>query len=229
MPISRSEGYRRAVGKEEGGLAAVEAFFESQLGVSLQRITEPEENYLRGDLRCRTGRTIECKRQPIDPVRYKENFVEVCEETHNPRHVTGFADLARILAIDEDQLSSVRVSVRGTQVRFGRPAGLSISVRSMFGSSLTVYVNPGPPAHIYVYESAGLIEVIKDAMRSKGMVRGMGKSNVDTFAVLVPPPRERWTAEIGKAWRYSGDGSEHVAVAELQRILTAPDRNDERV
>jgi hypothetical protein len=40
MAISRSEGYRRSAGKEEGGLAAAEHFFRSVLDLPVRRIEE---------------------------------------------------------------------------------------------------------------------------------------------------------------------------------------------
>jgi hypothetical protein len=88
--VTRSEGYRRGVPKEEAALQVVESFFERELSVRLERITNREENYRQGDFRVNGSKaTIECKRQPIDPVRYPQNFVEVFETTSNPRHEGG--------------------------------------------------------------------------------------------------------------------------------------------
>jgi hypothetical protein len=220
VPISRNEGYRRSRGKEEPGLAVVESFFVDRVGIVLQRITDADENYRFGDLRCPGGQSIECKRQPIDPVRYRKNFVEVCEETESARHADGFRDLARLLDVDEEWLASVPVTMGRARQLFGRP-WLSVSVTSMAGSALTVYVNPGPPAaHIYVYESPALLDSIRRSMRLEGMVRGAGMSNEDTFAVFLPLPSARWTASRDELWQYTGDGTEGAALAMIRRGLS---------
>jgi hypothetical protein len=218
--VSRSEGYRRGAGKEEGGLVVAEKFFGAHVGVELTRVMDADENYLAGDFRAPSGKSIECKRQPIDPVKYANNFVEVCEETRNPRHEGGGVLLAGLFGITEDQLAAVSVTRRGVRTKFGTPEHLSVSVRSIAGSVLTVYVNPGPPAHLYVYESAALMGAIKGAMRFKGLVRGAGMSNEDTFAVFVPAPAARWTTGFGEtSWRLSGPGSEAGLLQRIRQVL----------
>ena len=70
--------------------------------------------------------TIECKGQPIDPVRYPQNFVEVFEITSNPRHEGGLTRVAEILGVPVDDISEARVKNRG--VRVGGPQCVSVSV-----------------------------------------------------------------------------------------------------
>lgn len=222
--LSRSEGYRRGAGKEEAGLVVAESFVDDHVGVQMERITDAEENYWLGDLRAPSGATIEVKRQPIDPDRYPQNFVEVFEVTANPRHQAGFADLSELLGVQPDVLAQTRVRDhrhRGASGLLGRPEAMSISVRSMFGSALTAYVNPGTSgiAHIYLYRSDEIVGAIREAVARDGLRRGMGQSNDDTFAVLVPLARFRWSARAGQPWQYVGEGTEAAALTTLRTAL----------
>lgn len=221
--ISRAEGYRRSKGKEEPALRCVEDFFAA-LGVPLVRIDEELENRRLGDLKSAAGRTIECKGQPIDPIRYPRNFVEVFEVTNSQKHGQGFPRLAALLGMSQEQLAQVRVddkrwSAWPKHEVLGAPPSVSVSIQSIASSELTVYINAANGGvHLYVYDSGDLMELIREAVRAEGLKRGMGKSNVDTFAVLVRLPPFRWSRENG-AWSYGGDGEELDAVANLRARL----------
>lgn len=91
----------------------------------------------------------------------------------------------------------------------------------MFGSAFTVYVNPGASGvgYIYLYSSDEIVGAIRDAVERGGLRRGMGQSNDDTFAVLVPLANFRWSARAGQPWQYVGDGTETAALAALRTAL----------
>lgn len=220
MAISRGEGYRRGSGKEEGGLVLAEDFFARAVGVPLTRIRDPERNYADGDFDAPSGRTIECKRQPIDPRRYPQNFVEVFEYSEQPRHRSGAAALCSILGAGLDELSDTRVRVHGNGTSaVGRLPGASVSIRSIARAAYTVYANPdSAPQHLYVYEREELLGAIRAAVRHSGFRRGMGNSNEDTFAVLVPLPRDRWERSDAD-WRYAGTAEENRAITVMRSTL----------
>jgi hypothetical protein len=223
MPsISRQEGYRRGAGKEEAGLVVAEGFLRTVMKVSSTRIEGAEENYRLGDLRVPSGATIEVKRQGIDPLKYPENFVEVFEETRRHRHLGGFQELARLLAMPPNELAHVRVHDHRRVDRPTAPLGylqyVSVSVGSMFGeASYWMYVNPGGHgvAHIYLYDCAEIADHVRMAVPN-GLNRGMGLSNDDTFSVQIPLARNRWSAATGSGWSYTGEGDEGQ---ELRAIL----------
>ena len=206
--ISRSEGYRRGQGKERLALNALRSF-ANQKDISLDEITDAEENYRHGDFLVANGSSIECKGQPIDPYKFPNNFVEVCEITQNPLHSGGFDNLAACLDLSAQDLESVRVSNRstGTKSAFGRPACISVSLTPMLGSSITAYVNAAYGGrHIYLYRRDEILDHVKAAV-PRGVVRGAGMSNEDTIAVFIPVSEWRWE-RTAQAWTYSGSGSE---------------------
>jgi hypothetical protein len=220
--ISRSQGYQLSAGKEEGGLLEAARFFREVMGTRLERVESPEENYRLGDFRTQSGVTLECKRQPIDPRRYPQNFVEVFELTANERHRAGFRDLAALLGLTTVELESTRYQDHrgGSSSRavLGRPDHVSVSITSIAGSAFTIYVNPDG-GHLYLYESAELMGHIRTAVRGNGLHRGMGRSNEDTFAVLVPLSEMRWSIEPSGSWRYSGSRDLDDGLAEVQKVL----------
>ena len=217
MSISRSDGYRRAQGKEGPGLDSLEALMLRTVGVPLRRIEDANENYHRGDFEAPSGETIECKRQPIDPGRYPKNFVEVCEATRNPRHESGYTELASILDLDARPRVDLFWSAPRTSsaYRLDAEPRLSVSIHTFVSAALVGYVNP--ERHIYLYRSRDLIGAIRQAAASGPMVRGAGNSNADTFAVFVPVADWRWTMR-GPNWTYVGPGREPDAI---QGILAA--------
>ena len=220
MGLSRSEGYRRGAGKEEDGLRVTEEFFRSVVEISLERIDDPQENYEQGDFRSPNGGTLECKRQPIG--RYPRNFIEVCERTsgRNAAHLTGFEDLASVLAIDFGDLMQVGVNERGVRSAFGRPTAISVSVTSLLRAAYWVYVNPASSQRfLYIYRSRDLLDLVRKAVKADGLELGKGNSNDDTYAVLVPNPAWRWTSKHDADWRFSGEGSETTALHALRTSL----------
>lgn len=207
--VSRAQGYRAGAGKEGPALAVVEAFFEERFGIPLSRITDPEENFRIGDFRLPDGATIECKGQPIDPGRYPENFVELFEVTTNARHAGVFEHLCRLLNVSPPDLAALRLwdGRNGSWDVVGTHENVSVSVTSIAAASHTVYVNPSNGGtYLYLYEREELLDAIRARMRA-GLLRGVGRSNDDTFAVKAALARARW-ASSGATWEWIGDGSE---------------------
>lgn len=194
-------------------------FFRTIVGVPLEEITTEDENYERGDLRSEADVTMECKGQEIDPLRYPQNFIEVFEETHNPRHAGGFEEVARLLGMSPDDLSRVRVRPRGRpQVALGRPRFISVSIHSIGNSALTTYVNYVDGGKwVYVYDRAELLRHVKQAA-PRGFGRGVGKSNEDTFSVFAPVADKRWQRVNGE-WRWAGAGAFDAAITHLRAVL----------
>lgn len=217
--VSRAEGYRRGAGKESPALAVVQEFFRVVVGVTLEVITDRDENYQLGDLRSPAGVTMECKGQPIDPLKYRQNFIEVFEETHRPEHAGGFRELAALLGMAPERLAELDVVLRdGTRVVLDSLPHVSVSIHSFFNSPLTTYVNYRDGGKwIYVYDRRELTGHIKEAV-PKGLRRGMGNSNEDTFAVLIPIAEKRWQRARGH-WQWAGAGSAEAAVAHLRAVL----------
>ena len=207
--ITRNEGYRRGAGKERLALNAFKDLANQKV-INIQEIVDADENYRRGDFEAVNGSSIECKGQPINPSRYRQNFVEVCEITNNTLHLRGFGELAGYLDLSDQDLESVQVSNKATGTReiFGRPSCISVSLTPMFGSVLTAYINAteGGRQHIYLYRREEILQHIKTAVRA-GVYRGAGNSNQDTIAVFIPISEWRWERK-SQVWKYSGTGSE---------------------
>jgi hypothetical protein len=202
--VSRNEGYRRSSGKEEISLSIVETFLKEELGLTTNRITDPLENYEKGDLLLGSGFSVEVKSQPIDPDKYHRNFVEVAEVTSNPKHSQGVESLSRVLKINLDDLQNALVSdkrlIYDKQSIFGYPPSLSNSILSMTGSTATIYVNPSNGgSHIFIYPRRQILDFIRTEVLTNGFVRGAGQSNEDTLAVFIPTPRLRWRKK-GSQW-----------------------------
>ena len=216
--ISRRDGYLRGAGKEELSIEILQRFFKTKIGLSGEAILGAQDNYEHGDLRFPTGTTIECKGQPIDPKRYQRNFVEVFEFTNNPQHGDGFRRLGDVLRITPDRLADVTVTFGSTQNLLGRPTRVSLSVLSMHHASYTAYVNYKDGGRfIYLYEQDEIANLIREAVL-KGLRRGAGNSNEDTFSVLIPISRMRW-GRTGSDWVYEGVGSEVGQLKVVKGIL----------
>jgi hypothetical protein len=204
VSLSRPDGYRLAVGKEEVSLDVFSDFWDAEFGGVLERIEGAEDNYRFGDFRLDSYTTIEVKGQPINPYRYPQNFVEVFEVTQNQRHAGGFGELARHLQMSEKVLSCIPVKTQsGERVPLGRQKRVSVSVTSMTAAGWIAYVNAAEGGcHIYLYDQSELLGHIRRVVRH-GFVRGAGNSNDDTFAVFVPLPVHRWERTDGR-WVYAG-------------------------
>lgn len=225
--VTRTEGYIAGRGKEKLALDMAEAFFVNRVGVDLRTVTDKDENYDHGDFCAPSGEYIEVKGQPIDPVRYPENFVEICEITDNPLHRGGMTRLARLLDMTIDQLSAVSVWNAPTRTRtiFGAPTCVSVSLHTLASARVTAYVNAtSPTAHLYIYGRAELLQAVQQAIRS-GTVRGAGNSNEDSIGVKVPLPLMTWTSPEGGGWRYTGAHTEQWALSKLQSVLSLPEEN----
>ncbi len=186
-PVSRSEGYRLGVPKEAAGIEMARDYFASTWGAGVMEILGAEDNYRQGDLRL--SLTVEVKRQPIDPERYERNFVEVFEETDNPRHEGGLDELAQLLGMPVAALERATVRDHRDQTTkwLGKLPRVSVSVRSMMTAAFTVYVNP-ENGWLALYTRSELLNLLRHAIWEQGFVRGAGRSNADTFAVYVPYP-----------------------------------------
>jgi hypothetical protein len=223
--VSRNEGYLRGAGKEQLSTGILQEFLRDKIGQSGEVIRTARDNYERGDLRFPSGATIECKGQPIDPTRYKYNFVEVFEITNNPLHSDGFRNLGEVLRIAPDQLSNLTVTYKGVTSQLGHPPCLSLSVLSIHNATFTAYVNYQQGGrYIYLYRQTEITSYLR-AATLRGLRRGAGNSNEDTFAVLIPIASMRWVRR-GKAWMYGGTGSESEHLRILQRQVTASEYSD---
>jgi len=218
--VTRRTGYRLSVGKEEPALAAAEEFFERVVGVRVEHITDAQENYEFGDFRAPSGVTIECKGQPIDPAKYKQNFVEIFEVTENERHRSGLTEVAGLLGLDSAQVERipVRIKGRGVPTPLGRPDFVSVSIRSMTTSGWTIYVNV-KGGHIYLYGRNELMDHLRSAVPA-GLARGAGMSNEDTFAIFIPLADRRWNRDLDGSWKWTGNGSESRAVDSVRSSLS---------
>lgn len=219
--VSRNEGYRRGAGKEAVALSILRDFLRETAGTPGTVIEDPDENYLHGDLRFSPTVTIECKGQPIDPDRYRQNFVEVFEVTRNPRHANGFAGLAGLLGMDEPALAAVKVRAGGRTSGLGVLPFVSTSITSIASSAFTAYVNYNDGGrHIYLYARDEIVGHLRRAVAGNGLVRGAGNSNEDTFAVFVPLASMRWTRRNG-VWVATGETDGNAARGILAGALGA--------
>lgn len=211
--ISREEGYRRSKGKEEQGIQVALNFCKQFFGITPIRIEDPKENYLYGDLRLNgtLEGTIEVKTQPIDPVKYTKNFVEVFEETKKERHQNGKKKFCELLDIRQTELDQCEYTVKSDKEKNAKGTledvddRISVSIQSIRNSKYTIYVNPyGEVKYLYLYDSDALIRLIKESMLRGGLVKGAGNSNNVTFAVFVPLPKKRWSCRDG-TWIFIGE------------------------
>lgn len=216
MTVTRAAGYRASRGKEQPAIEAVTGFFAGRLGVELATVDDPDSNWLLGDLVTGAGVHLEVKGQPVDPSRHPLNFVEVCEVTGRERHADGLRVLAGVLGVTVDELAGFPVWDVPSRSRavFGRPAGVSVSVRTLASARATAYVNVAG-GWLYVYGREELMGSVRAAVRA-GMVRGAGRSNEDTVGVKVPLPRMRWRDDDGWGWVWAGDGDETDALSVLE-------------
>lgn len=218
-PITRAEGYARGRTREQAGLAWAERFLRDVAGVPVRRIADAAQNYAAGDLTAASGRTVEVKRQPIDPDRYRENFVEVFEATGNPAHAGGLRAVAELLGLDVATLVDAPARTDTGRERVGPLPLVSVSLRSVAGSAITLYVNPGQ--WIYAYDSPQLIAHVRDAVVTRGFRVGAGRSNGSTYAVQVPLPPCVWAWRHNQ-WTYAGRGSAVLAAQGLADRLGYP-------
>ena len=220
--VTRAEGYRNSQGIEQIVSQVFHAFASEALEWNLTDIRDPEQNYLRGDYCLPSGKFIECKGQPIDPNRYPQNFVEVFERTSNPRHLGGQEALSSLLGQTLPALQAAKVYNAKSKTRevLGQIDCLSISIRSIFSAEFTGYVNYSDGGRfVYLYTQE---EISRHVMATSlnGFLRGAGRSNEDTYAVLIPLSRHRWVRER-PGWSYCGDGAQEEIVA-LSAAKEAP-------
>lgn len=209
--VTRDEGYRRSRGKEKGGLEVAQDFLRAVFDLTPDVIHCPHKNRTQGDLQVLL-QTVEVKRQPIDPDKYDKNFVEVFEDTtarRKPHHHDGLARTAAYLGLTIEQLARSQYwDHRGEGKPERRTVGplshASASLASIAGSAFTIYVNPSEGmTWVYVYSRRYLLHELKQLVKRGQLRRGMGKSNEDTFACLVPISPARWKRHDG-SWRFHG-------------------------
>jgi hypothetical protein len=121
---------------------------------------------------------------------------------------------AQILQISPPQLAAATYTDYRDLDRATRKVGalshVSASLRSISGSDLTIYANADPQrTYVYFYTRSFLLGAVRDAVLAGGLRRGMGRSNVDTFGVLVPLSPARWRRQEG-AWTFCGQGKPPV-------------------
>jgi len=220
--ISRAEGYRRSVGKERLGLEVAQNFLHTVLSECSALVDDRVLNYTHGDLVVASGKYIEVKTQPIDPTRYRQNFVELFEKTQKQEHADGFDRVARLLGMAPDCLASTRVTSRETpNLPLGMLPYVSVSIESFSTAACVMYVNPYfQTKYVYCYEKPFLRSQIAHALATKGLGRGLGNSNRDTFSVFIDYPDAVWSFDHDTGWRYAGAASEQHVKAALQTCLT---------
>lgn len=185
MGVSRDDGYRLGAPKEELGLVFMEKFLLDVLGLASVRI-DGERNRTHGDLEVSTGALVEVKRQPIDPVRYAHNFVELFEGVRKAHHKGGFKQVADALSATEEELAECRLKKRdGSVVEVGTLDYASCSIASFLNARAVAYVNPDS-GYVSVYPSKVLLALCWDQAQARGLLLGAGNSNDVTYGVLVP-------------------------------------------
>lgn len=222
--VTRSEGYERSRGKEDPAIAVVLDCVEAVLGLQAKVITEETRNRRHGDIEL-VG-TAECKGQPIDPDHYDRNFVEVFEDTSamaQARHARGFTRTAQILSLNVSQLAGATYMDHRDPARPRRSVGMlshvSASMESILGSDMTIYANADPQrTFVYFYTRPFLLAAVRKQVLDGGLRRGMGRSNEDTFGVLVPNSKARWR-RTADGWRFCGEGDPPI-----ERIRAAMNR-----
>lgn len=207
--VTRAEGYQRSQGIEQIVSGVFHTFAAETLEWKLTDVRDPELNYLRGDYYLPSGKFIECKGQPIDPNRYPQNFVEVFERTSNPRHLGGQKALSALLGQTLPSLQDSKVYNAKSRTRevLGQIDCLSISIRPIMSAEFTGYVNYADGGRfVYLYTREEISRHVRTASLN-GFFRGAGRSNEDTYAVLIPLARHRWVREKSR-WNYCGDGAQ---------------------
>lgn len=225
MTVTRNQGYELGRHKEDPALDVVRDCIAQVIGLEARVIDDPARNKRHGDLEM-VG-TAECKGQPIDPDRYPHNFVEVFEDLTalaRDHHRDGLARTATILGISEDQLAKAKYRDHRTPNRemkvVGELSHVGASMESIWGSDLTIYANAAPAStFVYFYTKAFLLQAVREAVVADRLQRAMGRSNEDTFAVMVPISPARWQRVEG-AWKYVGQGKPPIA-----RIRAAMNRD----
>jgi hypothetical protein len=215
MTITRTEGYKLGVSKEQGALDVFEDFMKHKLNIDAEFVTDKTENWKKGDFKLKNGKYIEVKGQPVDPEKYPVNFVEIGEITNKPYHTEGYKDLGDILSLSSP-LSDVKVLDKSTNARYnlGEPYALSVSIASMGNNTTYAYVNQTKEI-VYLYTAKTLLNFIREALDKRGIIKGAGKSNEDTLAVLVPNAAAIWKKTNGE-WKFIGNGDENVILNWLE-------------
>lgn len=216
MAISRSEGYRRGIGKERAALDVFEDFMKSKLLITDHRfVTDKDENWKWGDYELPNGKYIEVKGQPIDPAKYDKNYVELGEVTEKLHHAGGFRMLSEFLQVPSLESKTVNNKAKGTREPIGHPECFSLSLHSLANGTSYAYVNSKLEI-IYLYSATHLKNLIVASINSNmPLLRGAGNANEDGIGVLVDLPIAIWEKRNG-VWEYDGKKDEETIIRSFQ-------------
>lgn len=216
MAITRSEGYRKGVGKERAALDVFEDFMKSKLAIADYRfVTDKDENWKWGDYELPSGQYIEVKGQPIDPAHYTKNYVELGEVTEKLHHAGGFRLLKELLNTPSLESKTVNNKAMGTRGPVGHPECFSFSLHSLSNDTSYAYVNSKLEI-VYLYSAKHLKNLIVQAINGqRPLLRGAGNANQDGIGVLVDLPIAMWE-KINGEWCYIGTKSEEDIVRSFQ-------------
>jgi hypothetical protein len=215
MAITRTEGYKLGVSKEQGALDVFTDFMSQKLNIDAEFITDKTENWKSGDFKLSNGKYIEVKGQPVDPEKYPVNFIEIGEVTDKPYHANGYKVLEDILKLSSP-LSDVKVfdKPKSSYYKLGEPYALSVSIASMGNNTTYAYVNQTKEI-VYLYTAKTLLNLIRESLVKRGIVKGAGKSNEDTLGLFVPNATAIWK-KINGEWKFIGSGSETAILEWLE-------------
>lgn len=212
--ITRTEGYKRAAGKEE---QSENIFYNWSKNYNINTIkTEGyENNRLYGDFILPNKHFLELKSQNIG--QYSKNFIEIGEYTQNPLHSEGYNTLSTVLDNNNiTNLHNIKLTNRNKTVStFGTPEYFNIGLTPVFNGAHIMYINIATQL-IYLYSNKKFIQHIMNAIQTNGFHRGLGMSNEDSVAVFIPNSEVSWQQQSNE-WVYTGNKQyENLALQLLQ-------------
>ncbi len=181
-----------------------------------------------GDLLLPSSVNVEVKARAVNPSRYPLNHIAVADLDFDSTSKYGFYDLARLLKITPDELSSTLVREFGynTSETFslGTPEHFKLLLNPIASSSITMYVNT-QEKFIYIYRKEELLKSISTAVRNSGFRKGQGGDHPNRLSVLVPLARWRFAVDKNGQWRYTGvvtHSKEAEKSALVQHLISLP-------
>jgi hypothetical protein len=214
MALSRSEGYRKGVGKEKYALELFEDFFSCKVASSLEFMTDKDTNWQYGDYLLENGSYLEVKGQPIDHRFYKYNYIELGEITGKELHKGGFDKLKNMLQTENLEEKTLHNKVNNTKEPIGHPEGLAFSLMSLSNGSYYCYANSNKQI-IFIYSAELLLEGIKKSINSeRPLLQGAGNVNEIGIGCLVDSAKAIWRKVEG-SWVYEGTVEEEKVLKVL--------------